>query len=316
MKTSKILTISLVILFFSISAIYAPLASAEEIILDDGKEGDVLTIDYDTQDTFLTKRPNVDIKKLIYSKEDGSKDVVLTLEVFGEIEDRGSLESELGILNSVTYIIQFSTTEGIYQVLYINKNCQVTFPNGTLKNITGFTKNGGVLTISFELTSTDETYEDMEAQSSDFKIDLSGEGDYYIDMVPDEPMIIVDAGGPSSGEIGEALKFTGDAYNYLGTSSSFTYEWDFGDGTTSNQRNTTHVYTSAGEYTVTLSVTDENGETAEDSITVSISGKANGENGSNQNQGSSNPDLILFVAIIVIVIILGSITLIFIIRRR
>jgi len=38
-----------------------------------------------------------------------------------------------------------------------------------------------------------------------------------------------------------------------------SYEWDFGDGSTSTKIKTSHIFTSAGEYTVTLTVTDELG---------------------------------------------------------
>jgi hypothetical protein len=52
----------------------------------------------------------------------------------------------------------------------------------------------------------------------------------------------------------------------------YSYEWDFGDGNTSTESNPRHVYKSAGSYTVTLTVTDDKGnsdiETREDYITV------------------------------------------------
>lgn len=41
-----------------------------------------------------------------------------------------------------------------------------------------------------------------------------------------------------------------------------TYLWDFGDGDTSSAANPTHVYSSAGEYTVTLTITTVSGCTA------------------------------------------------------
>ncbi|GAI28992.1 unnamed protein product, partial [marine sediment metagenome] len=41
----------------------------------------------------------------------------------------------------------------------------------------------------------------------------------------------------------------------------YSYEWDFGDGETSTAEYPTHAYKSAGEYTVSLKVTDDKGNT-------------------------------------------------------
>ncbi len=43
------------------------------------------------------------------------------------------------------------------------------------------------------------------------------------------------------------------------TSGAANWQWDFGDGTTSNIQNPTHVYSETGTYTVTLITTDANG---------------------------------------------------------
>lgn len=43
------------------------------------------------------------------------------------------------------------------------------------------------------------------------------------------------------------------------TNLNLTYQWNFGDGYISNLQNTTHAYANAGNYTVTLIVTDING---------------------------------------------------------
>ena len=50
----------------------------------------------------------------------------------------------------------------------------------------------------------------------------------------------------------------------LGGESPYTIEWDFGDGATGEGLNPTHVYNEKGSYTVTLKVTDENGDIAND----------------------------------------------------
>lgn len=56
-----------------------------------------------------------------------------------------------------------------------------------------------------------------------------------------------------------------------GTAPS-TYEWDFGDGTTSTEANPSHTYTQAGTYSVTLTVTDVNGKSSVQSTTVTVAG--------------------------------------------
>ena len=58
------------------------------------------------------------------------------------------------------------------------------------------------------------------------------------------------------------------------------WSWDFGDATTSAERNPTHIYTKAGAYTVTLTVTGTAGsysETKADYITVNQKGDINGD---------------------------------------
>ncbi len=46
--------------------------------------------------------------------------------------------------------------------------------------------------------------------------------------------------------------------------------WDFGDGTTSNQQSPTHIFTQPGNYTVTLSVKDNDGQTSSKSIAIKV----------------------------------------------
>jgi len=65
--------------------------------------------------------------------------------------------------------------------------------------------------------------------------------------------VIAEANGPYYGLIDEAVEFSGDAdFGY----PPYTWQWDFGDGNTSNEQNPTHIYTNVGNYTVTLTVTD------------------------------------------------------------
>lgn len=59
----------------------------------------------------------------------------------------------------------------------------------------------------------------------------------------------------------------------------YTYDWGFGDGGNSTRQNPRHRYASAGNYTVTLTVTDRAGDVASKSetITVNLASKADTE---------------------------------------
>jgi PKD repeat protein len=52
-----------------------------------------------------------------------------------------------------------------------------------------------------------------------------------------------------------------------------SYDWDFGDGNTSTQQNPSHTYATAGIYSVSLTVTDDDGatDTTSQSVTVGAS---------------------------------------------
>jgi outer membrane protein assembly factor BamB len=70
-----------------------------------------------------------------------------------------------------------------------------------------------------------------------------------------------EANGPYYGLINEPVQFEGKA---MGGYSPHSYHWDFGDSHSSNKQNPTHIYTSANNYTVTLTVTDNTSNTSID----------------------------------------------------
>ncbi|MFC1943592.1 DUF4349 domain-containing protein [Chloroflexota bacterium] len=58
---------------------------------------------------------------------------------------------------------------------------------------------------------------------------------------------------------GEKIQFT--VHQIAGGFAPYSYEWDFGDGDISTDENPTHAYKTDGSYTVSLTVTDDRGNT-------------------------------------------------------
>jgi PKD repeat protein len=79
--------------------------------------------------------------------------------------------------------------------------------------------------------------------------------------------LAAEAGGPYDGYIGVPLSFIGSA---TGGCTPYTYDWDFGDGNTGTGQNPSNTYTAAGDYTVTLTITDDNAQTDVDTADVHI----------------------------------------------
>jgi outer membrane protein assembly factor BamB len=75
---------------------------------------------------------------------------------------------------------------------------------------------------------------------------------------------------PDSPVIFHAITFDASASNDPDGNIT-AYAWDFGDGTTSNDKIVTHIYETAGTYNVTLTVTDNGGETNSTSLLANVS---------------------------------------------
>ncbi|MCF7861488.1 PKD domain-containing protein [Candidatus Woesearchaeota archaeon] len=58
-----------------------------------------------------------------------------------------------------------------------------------------------------------------------------------------------------------------------GGNAPLSYSWAFDDGQTDSQANPIHVYTSPGNYTATLTVTDADGDTGSDSLDIEVLAK-------------------------------------------
>lgn len=89
---------------------------------------------------------------------------------------------------------------------------------------------------------------------------------------------VANANGPYSGTEGNAVAFDGSASNDP-DGSIISYSWDFGDGSTGIGATTTHTYSTAGTYNVTLTVLDDSGATDSAGTTATISTAGGGGGG-------------------------------------
>lgn len=87
------------------------------------------------------------------------------------------------------------------------------------------------------------------------------------------PPSMVDAGEDTTCAVGETLSFTGDAKDVNDPIESLTWDWDIdegGDVTSLSGRTISHAFNSLGEVGVTLTVTDPDGLSASDLITITV----------------------------------------------
>jgi PKD repeat protein len=89
---------------------------------------------------------------------------------------------------------------------------------------------------------------------------LQEEEEYELDVIAEaEP----DEGAPPL-----KVQFTASVEEETG--GPFTFHWDFGDGSTSNEQNPSHTYAKVGEYTATLTVTNQKGNKGTDEIDIFV----------------------------------------------
>ncbi len=111
-------------------------------------------------------------------------------------------------------------------------------------------------TYNVTLTVTD----DMGAQDSDMATATIGLGN----QAP-----IADAGTPYNGTVNEPVQFNGSGSSDP-DGTIVAYDWNFGDGSTGTGPTPSHSYTTNDTYNVTLTVTDNAGDTGSDTTTATI----------------------------------------------
>ena len=103
---------------------------------------------------------------------------------------------------------------------------------------------------------------------------------------------IADAGGPYSGTVNEPVEFVGTGSSDL-DGDIVDYQWDFGDDSTGAGPTPNHTYTTDGQFTVTLIVTDDAGDTGsyETTVTIGLGNQAPNANANGPYNGLVNEEV-------------------------
>ncbi|WP_018256753.1 PKD domain-containing protein [Halomicrobium katesii] len=136
----------------------------------------------------------------------------------------------------------------------------------------GDSATGETVTHSFdaegEYTVTLIVRDDEEAPATATKTVAVGEGS---NVAPDASFTV----DPTEPDTGETVSF--DAAGSSDSDGSLaSFEWDFGDGATATGESVTHTYETADDYTVSLTVTDDDGASDSNDTTVTVSGTGSG----------------------------------------
>src|SRR5262249_44230750 len=75
---------------------------------------------------------------------------------------------------------------------------------------------------------------------------------------------------PGSPTVGQTVNFNGATSTAIPGRTIANFAWDFGDGTKAQGRTASHVFAAAGDFTVTLVVTDDQGQVGSTTKTVTV----------------------------------------------
>ncbi len=141
------------------------------------------------------------------------------------------------------------------------------------------TQSGGVGNVSFSWdfgdnsSSTEDPVTHIYTTSGSFLVSVTATDADGVSTTSTQTVSVVASLGasltfsPSSPHAGDNIIFVASA---TGGVQPFNYSWSFGDSTTGSGSSVSHIYQSDGSYTVILTVTDANNQTANTNETITV----------------------------------------------
>jgi YVTN family beta-propeller protein len=138
--------------------------------------------------------------------------------------------------------------------------------------------SSNLFTVSFNGTYVNSFYDSsFNGGYSGYFVEIRGEGEEHFPDTPVDvrfkqflaPVAAADKEPDGPVFVGDTVYFDA-AGSYDPEGAIVSYAWDFGDGYTGSGISANHIYTTEGEYDVTLTVADDTGLTDSDTITVTV----------------------------------------------
>ncbi len=171
-------------------------------------------------------------------------------------------------------------------------------------NIRSWTWRFGDGEVSYERNPSHQ-YED----DGDYEVELSirdndglkGSVSKKITVLNVPPEIVSIEHSPADPTTLDVVEFTGNSEDPDGATGD--WQWDFGDGSTSIEMNTSHEYEDNGAYTVQLTVTDDDG--AVSNATAEVEVLSSSDQKGNKKENTGDIALVLLLVVILLIVVSG-----------
>ncbi len=203
------------------------------------------------------------------------------------------------IETNITYTYTTTTTDPEQdQIRY-----KFDWGDGTKSNWTEYQNSNTTTTMTHHWTNIN-TYQikaisqDTQGQNSTWSEPLT----ITVSQIPTgQQPPVAKINTPENIQTNQTITFNAtQSYDLDGT--IINYQWDFGDGTTGDGINPTHKYEKPGEYTVTLIITDNNGNTYSKTITVIVQSVISQQGSKEKQEGFFSIEFFILMVLFIIFI--------------
>ncbi len=177
--------------------------------------------------------------------------------------DAASYDNAAAAIRNIAQDVKSESSSG-YDVTeeYVDLGAQLDTLQASADQLQALMQKAGtveeILKVQVQLTQTNTQIEQIKGRMQ-YLEQSSATSSISVDLEQSK-LSIEFTGSTRTVKEGDSVTFQPDV---SGGFSPFSYQWDFGDGSTSTEEAPVHTYRNDGTYTVSLTVTDDHGTTAD-----------------------------------------------------